>query len=186
MARGGTDIGFSCRCGALTGTLKSVDPDEGTHALCHCASCRRALDLYGIPGTRAEGVGIFQTTPDRIEIAQGAEHLGVMKLSPKGLYRWYAKCCGTPMFNTARGPTPSFVGVQTSCLSETAPLGPVLAEGFMDTKPRHIGLARMIWRFYRRALAARLTGRWRQTPFFDADGAPVAEPELAPRPEATP
>ena len=28
----------------------------------------------------------------------------------------------------------------------------------------------------KRVLAARLSGRWKNTPFFDADGAPVAEP----------
>lgn len=189
MARSGTDIAFACRCGTLSGVLKYANPDIGTHARCHCASCRRALDLYGIPGTREEGVGIFQTTPDRLRIVTGADQLGLMQLSPKGLFRWYAKCCDTPMFNTQRSAKVPFVGIYTSRLADTGPLGPVIVEGFMETdsgKSRHVGLSRMMWRFSKRVMKARVSGRWRQTPFFDADGAPVATPELAPRPEATP
>jgi hypothetical protein len=178
---GGADIPFSCRCGGLSGHLLNARPGEGTHLLCHCADCARAQALYD----DASGpVAIFQTTPDRIKIETGKEHLALMQLSPNGLFRWTAACCDTQMFNTLKSPRIPFAGIVVARLADAAPLGPVLGEGFVpgpDGKTRHRHITRMIWRFLKRSAAARFSGRWRDTPFFDADGRPVAKPRLAPR-----
>ncbi len=40
----------------------------------------------------------------------GTEHLGALRLSPKGLYRWHARCCQTPLGNTLTPGIP-FVGL---------------------------------------------------------------------------
>ncbi|MBF9060453.1 hypothetical protein HKCCSP123_14815 [Rhodobacterales bacterium HKCCSP123] len=176
---------FSCRCGALTGRLVGIDPGEGTHLVCHCADCARADRAFGGAGDREQGVALWQTTPDRVMIEIGAEHLHLARLSPSGLNRWVAGCCGTPMFNTLNGPRLPFVGVLVSRLDSAAALGPVIAHGFIETpggKSRHKGGLSVGARLVKRALRARLSGAWRATPFFDADsGAPVAEPEILPR-----
>jgi len=133
-------------------------------------------------------VAIFQTTSDRIRIETGQDELALMQLSPNGLFRWYAACCDTQMFNTLRSPRSGFAGIFVARLAEPGPLGPVIGEGSVPgtgSKTRHRNITRIIWRFLKRSLAARLSGRWRQTPFFDADGVPVAKARLAPRPEAT-
>jgi hypothetical protein len=119
-----TEVGFSCRCGGIAGRLTGVDPDKGTHVRCHCDDCRRANAHFGIPGTREAGVGLWQTTPDKVKIDKGAVNLRLMRLSPRGLLRWYAGCCDTPLFNTMATPKVPFVGVLTDRLADTAPLGP--------------------------------------------------------------
>lgn len=176
---------FSCRCGALTGRLVGIDPREGTHLVCHCADCARADRAFGGAGDAAQGVALWQTTPDRVVIETGAAHLRLTRLSPRGLNRWVAGCCGTPMFNTLKGPGMPFVGVLVARLDSAAALGPVIAHGFLDTpggKSRHKGGLTVGARFVKRALRARLSGAWRATPFFDPEsGAPVAEPEILPR-----
>ena len=142
------------------------------------------MEVYDIPGSRKEGVGIFQTTPDRIKIKAGAAHLALMQLTPNGLFRWYARCCDTPMFNTQKSPKLPFTGVLTHCLEATTALGPAWGEGYIegpDSKERHQRIGRMIFRFGKRALYARISGRWKDTPFFNEDGTPVANSTLAPR-----
>lgn len=180
----GADIPFACRCGSVSGTLRAVRPSEGTHVICHCNACARAMALSGLEDEAAEGVDLWQTTPDRIDISTGADHLVPVRLSPKGLFRWTAQCCNTPMFNTFAGPALPFTGVLTRILSDPAPLGPVIAHGFVtgsDGKQRHQNGGRVIWRMLKRTLAAKLGGRGRQTPFFNPDGSPITPPTLAPK-----
>ena len=57
------------------------------------------------------GSEVFQTTPARIEFTQGADQLACMRLSPKGLMRWYARCCNTPIANTLPSPGMAFAGI---------------------------------------------------------------------------
>jgi hypothetical protein len=106
-------VGFSCRCNKIHGHLTDIDPDRGTHVRCHCDDCRRANAHFGIPGSRAEGVTLWQTTPDKVKIDEGAVHMRLMRLTSKGVLRWYAGCCGTPLFNTMATPKLPFVGVLT-------------------------------------------------------------------------
>ncbi len=175
-------VGFSCRCGKINGRLTDIDPNRGTHLRCHCEDCRRANAHFGIEGTREDGVSIWQTTPDKVKVDEGAVHMRLMRLSEKGLLRWYAGCCDTPLFNTLATPKVPFVGVLTDRLEDTDPLGPVVAEGFVkgdDGKSRHIGNGRVGVRFVRRTVGARLSGRWKDTPFFDtATGQPVKVAEV--------
>lgn len=162
-----------------------MHPSEGTHVLCKCRSCRRALELFGLAELADGGVDLFQTTPDRIAFATGLDRLAVMSLTPKGLLRWYARCCDTPMFNTFRSPALPFAGVLVHSLADPAPLGPIVATGFItgpDGKQRHDHGNRVIWRFAKRTLAAKLSGRARRNPFFDSTGQPISPPVLAPRP----
>jgi hypothetical protein len=174
-------VGFSCRCGKIHGRLTDIDPDRGTHVRCHCDDCRRANAHFGIPGSRAEGVCIWQTTPDKVKIDEGAVHMRLMRLSSKGVLRWYAGCCDTPLFNTMATPKLPFVGVLTDRLDDTAPLGPIIAEGFVegdDGTSRHVHGGRVIRRFISRTAGARLSGRWKDNPFFDiGTGGPIREAE---------
>jgi len=175
-------IPFACRCGAVTGQLTHVDPHDGTHAVCHCKSCRRAMEIAGLEEDAVGGVDIYQTAADRVEVEYGAEHLVPMQFSPdKGIYRWHAACCDTPMFNTMKTPAFFFAGVLTRNLADITPLGPVVMEGYVpdaNGKQRHKNLKTLVWRLFKRAARARLSGRYRNHPFFAADRKPVAEPQL--------
>lgn len=168
----------------MTGHL-STAPGSGLHLLCHCDSCVRAQRHFGEPATRSEGVGIFQTTPDRLQIDTGAGHLALATLSPKGLFRWYAKCCDTQLCATARTARFPFVGLLTTTLADAAPLGPARCEAFLPApggKVVHKGSLRMVSGLARRTIPALTSGRWRNTAFFDpTTGAPTAAPALLPK-----
>lgn len=178
---------LSCQCGALQGrvALKGL----GNHLICHCRDCQAFARYLGRAEAVLDGQGgseIVQVTPDRIEITQGQDHLAAMRLSPKGLVRWYAACCRTPLGNTLPSRKLPFVGLLHSCL-RLAPLepsfGPVKARFSAESalgEPRPVDQGKwpVIARTLRMIAACRLSGRYRRTPFFNEQDTPVAVPEV--------
>lgn len=173
-----TAIPFSCQCGQVAGMLDVPSSAAGNHIICHCPDCRASAIHLGRPDPGAkQGTELWHTTPDRVTLTQGTERLEIQQLSPKGPYRWYANCCNTPLFDTLRGPRLAFVGLSVACLSDSAALGPLIGQAFMkgpDRKYHHEGFNRIGLRIAKMMLSANLSGAWRKTPFFDADGTPIA------------
>lgn len=163
---------LSCTCGAFQAEVAQPDARHGNHLICYCADCRAYLHHLG----RAElldadgGSRIFQVMPDQIRVTQGLETLAVLRLAPKGIYRWYTTCCKTPIANTVGSPKFPFAGLAAGNLAAQAPLGPIIAkvhEKDALTPVEGFGLSKMMRRTMRRMFWHRLTGRWRKTPFFD-------------------
>lgn len=182
MARGSaTDLAFSCDCGAVVGRL-TCDASSGVHAVCFCRDCRAAELWLGRTDPAPGPVDVFQTTADRVHIDRGADRLGLLRLGPKGLMRWYAACCNAPLFNTLASPKLAFAAIHTARLAAPDRIGPVRARGFVPKSgggTRHAGAGIMVFRMLKGMAAARLSGRWRLTPFFDPDsGAPVVEAHI--------
>lgn len=174
----GVDIPFACDCNTLRGTLVGVSPSNGSRVECFCADCRAAELYAGQPDPSPGAVQLYQTVPFRVRFDAGAEQLAPFSLSPKGPLRWQARCCGATMFLTARSPKLCFTSFRTDRLHDDTPLGPVIGQAFVpkaNGKRGHTGLARFLWGFATRALGARLTGKWKNTPFFKSDGTPVAD-----------
>ena len=164
------DVAFSCSCGTLTGNIIGASPKTGDHAVCYCTSCRAGEVYAGAPDPAPDPIGVFQTAPHRIQIKTGQDQLAPFSFGPKNLLRWQAKCCGRAMFNTPRNPGLSFVGVRTTCLADTSAIGPIRSKGFIPTKDgkqRHEGLYALMFTALRRMIGKRLSGRWKDTPFFD-------------------
>jgi hypothetical protein len=73
---------------------------------------------------------VLVTQPRFVVFTAGLEKLACMSLWPKGMLRWYARCCQTPIANTMRASTFPHVGLIHNCLEspsrslETA-FGPV-------------------------------------------------------------
>jgi hypothetical protein len=111
-----------------------------------------------------------------------------MRLTPKGLLRWYAGCCRTPIGNTLATPKLSFIGLLHSFLEGTTPLdesvGPVTAWVHTDAaigspKPKEAGRGRVAAWFFRTVLKARFNGDYKLTPLFRLDtGSPVVNPHV--------
>ncbi|GGL66219.1 DUF6151 family protein [Wenxinia marina] len=176
-----TDVPFSCRCGAVGGTLTDAGPAlaQGTRVTCHCADCRGAARWLQRDRDPDVGVGYWQTTPDRVRIERGADRLACLSWRNPKFLRWYADCCGTPLFNTPGTKGMPFASAYIDAIPDPAPLGPVRGVAFVPTpggKPKTTGTAAFLWGLARRSLPARLSGRWTANPFFDADGRPVARP----------
>lgn len=170
---------MQCRCGATRWRIAA--DAAGTHVECYCADCQSFARHLKAGGwlDPAGGTEVFQTLPCHFRFTAGRGHLRVLRLSPKGLMRWYAGCCGTPVANTLAGPGLPFVG---AILHPGQPgFGPVVAH--VNTKsalrplaPR--GMARAILGLLARAAVAKLTRRSGGAPFFDRDGVPVVRPEI--------
>ncbi|MES2642141.1 MAG: DUF6151 family protein [Myxococcota bacterium] len=183
-----------CTCGAVRGELDDASPAVGNRMVCYCDDCQDytrflgradALDPFG-------GSDIYQTTPSRVRITQGAEHLRIVRLSEKGMVRYYAGCCRTPIGNLMAGARWPFVGLAQPFMDHAADgrsrderLGP--AAGYIHGRyapggcPPHAHpsasvavIGRAMWRI----LLNMAHGSARPTPFYDDQGKLVSEPQV--------
>ncbi len=170
------DISLHCTCGQFRAVIHDPGPSTDNHGICYCTDCQafpRHLEQEARCLDAAGGTDIYQTQPSKVEITAGREHLAVLRLGPKGLYRWYASCCNTPLCNTMGKPKLSFVGFLTCNFEDNTSLMPI---GFRYKKEQALApvdgpagsLAAFAFRTMKNILRARISGRWKQTPFFDA------------------
>ena len=133
------------------------------------------------------GSEIIQTLPKNVTFTHGVESLACMRLSDKGMIRWYAGCCKTPIGNTLQNYKISFIGLLHDCLEASGrPLqdsfGPIRTyanpEGAIgEPKPKAAGMGTMLGWVAKTIVKARVNGDYRRTPFFK-DGAPIAVPTV--------
>lgn len=177
---------FACRCGQVRGEL---DPARAyARATCYCRDCQAFARWLGQAGVldAAGGTDIVAMAPDGLRITQGFDKMSCMSLGPRGLLRWYASCCRTPLGNIPRDPKLYYLGVPVPAIAEPAAAidaayGP---RGRIAVSPESAlgnvaasGLARFAGtlRIVANLLGARLRGR-RNAVLFDADGLPLREP----------
>jgi hypothetical protein len=115
----GADLQIRCSCGALRGAVRSASPTAGNRGFCYCDDCQafayflgRAADILDHHG----GTEIYQTSQGSMELDAGVNRLACMRRSSKGLLRWYADCCNTPIGNTLSSTAIPFVGLIHRCL----------------------------------------------------------------------
>lgn len=183
-----TTLPLQCQCGRLRGELLDATPRYGQHVICYCDDCQTAahhlgaaeavLDPYG-------GTPVFQTTPNKVRWTQGTEHLRCLRLSPKGLHRFYAGCCHTPVGNLL-GPKVPFVGLHAITLPEGAieHIGPVTAamqaahaQGDPPGAAKKVPIGLMA-KTALRAPGWLLTRAHKPSAYFDDAGEPVVSPEI--------
>lgn len=148
-------------------------------AICYCDDCQAFLHHLG----RADlldahgGTDIIQVPPAALAFGRGTERIVGVRLTPKGLYRWYADCCKTPVGNTLTPGVP-FVGIVAQAFEVGAnrpdaifgpPRGAFLGKFAIGTAPEgSTGLnPRLIVRAVANILRWRITGRTWPHPFFD-------------------
>lgn len=181
------DLGLRCECGRVRGVLRGVAPSTTNRAVCYCHDCRAFahwLDREALLDGRG-GADIVQVARARLEITEGRDQLRCMRLTDRGMHRWYAGCCRFPLANTI--PVAPFAGVPRQAIEvEIADLeptfGPILytnLDGAVGGRPPG---ARMSLR--RLAHVSALLAGWlarglgQPTPFFDASNRPIVEPEV--------
>lgn len=187
------DIPLRCNCGSVRGTATGIHPEDGNRIICLCDDCQaylvhlgreELLDAHG-------GTDLFQMASGQIRITEGKEHVRCLRLSGKGLLRWYAGCCNTPIGNTLATPGLPFVGLVHAFMDHAAhgktrdeALGPVLVAvqskfAVNGTPPNAHPSAPLgyIARTARLFLTWKLRGKGKGSPFFDAEtGAPSVAP----------
>ncbi|WP_158964611.1 DUF6151 family protein [Chachezhania sediminis] len=175
-------IRFACACGSVRGEVSRTSSPGGTHIICHCKYCRAGELWCGQPDPDPEGVAIFQTTADRVRFTEGQDHVGAFRLTKQGPYRWYATCCKAPLFNTTSSPGVPFAGMIAARAADPSDLGPVKMHVFRTqpdgTSKAGLGIG-AVAKLMTGLAAARLSGRWKNTPFFDAaTRKPLATPAM--------
>ncbi|MFT4197494.1 MAG: DUF6151 family protein, partial [Pseudoxanthomonas sp.] len=93
-------------------------------ATCYCRDCQAFARFLGQPGVldAHAGTDIVPMAPAGLRITAGFDQVACMSLSPKGLLRWYAACCRTPLANTLRTPGLPYVGLVAACVADRAAL----------------------------------------------------------------
>jgi hypothetical protein len=158
-------------------------------ATCYCRDCQAYAKFLDRPGiTDAQGgTDIVAMNPAAVRITSGDRHIACMSLSDKGLLRWYASCCRTPLGNTPRDPKVSYVGMVTTSLVPAQTVDAAFgardrvvinadsAQG--EVKKTPLGFVLGGLRIVGNLTAARLR---KQAPslFFDAGGKPLRTPEV--------
>jgi hypothetical protein len=186
-----TILSLRCRCGTVRGTARDVAPSKVNHCFCYCDDCQafahflgRADDVLDAHG----GSEITQMSQANVALTAGIDKVAAMRLTQKGLIRWYADCCRTPIGNTLGTSAMPFIGVVHAFIdAPSAALGPIRGRGWAKSAkggraavPKD-GLpdAVMVARVLAKLLRWRLRGDHKRSSFFDREsGKPLVEPRV--------
>lgn len=107
------DVELACRCGAVHGWVRGVSPRTVNRAVCHCDDCQSFAHHIERPDLldAHAGTDIVQVAPASVTYDRGAENIAGVRLGPKGMHRWYARCCKTPLGNMMATPGLPFIGL---------------------------------------------------------------------------
>lgn len=183
------DIPLSCRCSKLTGAAANVHPARIRRIVCMCDDCQayahylKREDLLDANG----GTEVVPLVPAALKITAGKEHLRCLRLTGKGMYRWYAGCCNTPIANSMQSPKIPFAGVVRAFIkwNDADFPSPVYARvqakfgiGEIPADARRTASFKVIVTTVGFLLRGWLRRQFRPSPFFDAAGQPVVEPYI--------
>jgi len=199
VARLPSDLALRCECGHVRGVASEVSPSTGYRVLCYCKDCQafaRFLEQADVLDT-AGGTDIFQMPPGRVKLTAGMDAMRCLRLSNRGIYRWYTDCCRTPIGNTA-GPRVPLIGLihcfmdhEADGHSRDVVLGPPLcriyersAVGPLPSTPTAPPSFRVSVRRASKMFGWWMRGLARPTPFFDdSTNAPCSAPRVLTRSE---
>ncbi len=158
---------LQCRCGHLKGLVDR--PRTANRVVCYCSDCQAFAQWLGHEGDildESGGSDVIQTLPRNVTFTQGAESLQCVRLTSKGLVRWYAACLESPTqsLDASFGPVRAWVNTTS-------------AKG--QPKPKARGVSTVVFWFFSTTAKARINGDYKRTPFFHADtGALIVTPQV--------
>ena len=183
---------LKCACGKFAGTFNSNVEPTSIRAICYCDDCQayahhlgRAREVLDTQG----GTDIVGTRPSFLKVTSGQDLIACVRLTPKGLFRFYASCCHSPIANSPSIVLP-YAGVVRTCIALTdaelnEAVGPVrfrmqaksatsepMAGSSLGVPPR-LMLATIKF-----VIVGKLKGLAKPTPFFKENGEPVHAPRI--------
>lgn len=188
---------LKCQCGNVEASADNIAPNTGNHVKCYCHDCQ-AFANHLIRTARSElnpildevgGTEIYQTAPWNITFHKGLEHVQCLRLTPKGLNRWYAKCCNTPIGNTINADLP-FVGIIHNFIVKdtqaSSCLGPIVghhklehASGQVPPNIEKMAMPLLVtlkvfWRIFK----WKAIKKGKLNPFFNDEGRTICKPVI--------
>ncbi|MEL6367496.1 MAG: DUF6151 family protein [Pseudomonadota bacterium] len=184
-----TDIDFSCDCGKFKATLNAATPAVGSHIVCYCNDCQAfaaTLDRIDHVLDDNGGTPIFQTSPSRLRVRQGIEHLTALRLTGGPLLRWYTSCCHQPIGNTLNSTKLPFIGLIALAKMADDPeaakkaLGPSMGGIYTESSWRPYEGKRafmpgLLVAMMKRLLGTKFAGKSLETPLFNDVGEPIVD-----------
>jgi len=182
-------IKLECYCGKVRGKTQNLNKNSGTRIMCCCDDCQsfaqhlnqeNILDQYG-------GTDIFQMPISNIKITEGIEQVSCIRLTPKGMYRWYTKCCNTPIGNSMGAGVP-FIGIIHNFMGNASARDEELGKnrGHIQIKfakkevPADLkgSSFQIILRSLSKLVVWKIKGLNKPSVFFDDNGKPIVEPNI--------
>ena len=178
---------IQCKCGALHGHIQGTG--TCSRVVCYCSDCRSFAEFLACSNDVLDqhgGTEIVQLAQPRVVFSHGKEHLAAVRLSEKGMVRWYAACCKTPIGNTLANPKVSFIGLIHSSLDPSKmeeDFGKNIAKVNVDSaigdpKPEQQGLIGTILRFFWIVLSMRIGSKYRRSQLFNQSGELIVSPVI--------
>lgn len=172
-------VDIACQCGHVRGLLDRSPLQFANRVICYCDDCQAFAHALGRPDILDAngGTDIVQIPPAALTITQGVDRIVALRLTEKGLYRFYSSCCRTPLGNTI-GPMIPFIGIPRQALEASGQdpnrlVGPVVgavhgeyAIGGPPPYSRGVAL-RLLTRAVARVVFWRLSGRAWPHPYFN-------------------
>jgi hypothetical protein len=187
-------LSIRCSCGSMRGIANNLSPQTGTHLICMCDDCQAYAHYLGKADEILDangGTEVFQVAPAQLTLTEGQEHLRCLRLTKKGLYRWYAGCCKTPFANTVGSAKMPFAGVfirffdfDHDANKQERVFGPIRARiqarfgtGTMPPDAHQRAPFGLIWRSIKLLYSGWRQGLHTPSPFFvHPSGEPVVDP----------
>jgi hypothetical protein len=187
-----SELSLSCQCGTVKGSVSHASPKIGNHLKCYCEDCQAFANHIAPNGDVLDecgGTEVFQTAPWHLKITQGMEQVQCLRLTPKGLNRWYASCCNSPIGNTINAKLP-FLGIVHSFIEKDGQydrlVGPIIghykleqAKGDVPADVAEKGMpftatCQVFWRL----LKWKMTMKNKNNLFFNAQGRTICKPTI--------
>ena len=189
-AGSGSDLPFSCRCGAVKGVIEKAGPREGDFVVCHCTDCQTFANRFDagdrVMDEQDAGTPLYQSRCARMRIESGVDELRCIHLTEEATLRWYAGCCDTPLFNSYKnGKIPYVTTLVGNCDEglRTRLLGEPIGHLFVDDDPactgpvHRLSMNTLMRRFFVRMVKDIVSGDRRRSALFDPETLePVSTP----------
>ena len=186
------DVQLKCSCGAVQGLALNITPQSGNRVVCCCDDCQKfaaelkreadILDEFG-------GTEVYQTSQLQVKIETGSEHLRCLRLTPKGLFRWYTGCCNTPIGNTLNARFPliglvhNFMDIENGRDNTLGAVRAYVQIQHAKGEPTYPNPAQkfpigITLRIIRKIVAWKIRGMSKPSAFFTEGGRPVVKPTI--------
>ena len=178
-----------CKCGSVRGQLSHAE--SAIRGVCYCKDCRAYSCHLGVQARTHDshgGADFVAALSNQVSITDGAQNIACISLSPKGLLRWYAKCCDTPIAGTPRNWKVPYVGLVRSFMENEAgayesAFGAVKMRANTSSAkqpPPALVLKTIasVASLMSRVFGASIKGSYKTTPFFNSDGEPIVAPTV--------
>ncbi len=184
------ELALRCLCGTVRGVAREISPRTINRCICYCDDCQAFAHFLGRQDDLLDAWGgseVVQMSQARVALTAGLHRVAAMRLTEKGLMRWYAGCCNTPIGNTLATPSIPFIGLLRVFIdAPSEALGPIRGRAFAQyAKGGRAAVPKdgssdfaMLVRMVPKLLGWRLRGDHRRSPLFDAANRPLVEPRV--------